>query len=766
MNLDEAFIRQVQNSKSKLKIDESNLDIFFRIIKGEKVNLCVSNLFDIFKLSTYFKSNDILELLDNTLLKVSNIGDICYILLNKPISKEEEKYLLKFLKIGKMGEKLSNQIDEFIKDCHFIDFPTSSIFQILLGCTKKGLINHDHLYRKILTSISENLCLLPFIDAFELVDEEKQELFSAIQSIEKKCENQEKIRNEINQESSENKPENDEILKLQKANEKYLKERQEREEIMKNLKQENEKLKKQLLKENSNNVQEQSENSNDVILKLQKIIEKQNRKFSKKLQEKEEMINKMKEENDDLKNQIANINHHDNSGNNIESNDEISNLHKIIENLKKEQNERDEIINKLKEDNDNLIKQSKQEKLEPNSSFQFDENEIADLYNLCTKYKSDLEKEQKKSEEKDETIQTLEENKEKYKEAFIKEKEKNDFNTKLISDLTKENEQLKKQTNENIIDKEQPPINAIIGRKDKYHPPTSPKELKRIETFKENESIVENGFYTYKDKITHKNVTKFIKKDLDKSISQTEIISSTTQLKIDAKSLSKHEKLSIFQRIDVWEATTFYEAIYMKKKVSNKVCVLNFASSTQPGGGVLNGRNAQEETLSRQSFLYFSLNSKREFYEHNKKFYDPFGTDYMIYSPNVMIIRDDNDELIEPVKVSIISAVAVNYSEIKQKYKKGEKDQAVYDKMKNRCRRILKLCLLKGNDIIILGAFGCGVFQNSPKMISEIFKELLVDESIGINFKKIIFAIKTKPGTSNETFQIFKNTLSLPTKKF
>ena len=233
---------------------------------------------------------------------------------------------------------------------------------------------------------------------------------------------------------------------------------------------------------------------------------------------------------------------------------------------------------------------------------------------------------------------------------------------------------------------------------------------------------------------------------------------------MEVKSLSKHEKLALFQRIDVWEATTFYEAIYMKKKVSNKVCVLNFASSTQPGGGVLNGRNAQEEALSRQSTLYFSLVTQKGFYEHNKKFYDPFGTDYMIYSPNVIIIRDDNDELIEPIKVSVISAVAVNYSEIKQTYKKGEKDQVVYDKMKNRCRRILKLCLLKGNDVIILGAFGCGVFQNSPKMVSSIFKELLVDESIGIYFKKVIFAIKTKPGSSNEMFQIFKNTLSAPIK--
>lgn len=338
----------------------------------------------------------------------------------------------------------------------------------------------------------------------------------------------------------------------------------------------------------------------------------------------------------------------------------------------------------------------------------------------------------------------------------------NDLTTKIKSLETenaklKKNEQIKqsletaKFENHNQTEK----VQKSIGSTDHLDNPPhlSPINKKRIQIFNENKAIVAKGSYqpNYSKPID-------IKQDLDYSIQHTRTILSDHQLTLEPtkKRFGKAEQASIYDKIEVTRETTFAAAIRMKKDYSKKVCVLNFASATKPGGGVLNGRNAQEESLARQSTLYFSLVEQKEFYEHNKNDYSPFGNDDMIYSPNVLIIRDDNDVLIKPIKVSVISPVAVNCSEINQT---KNQSQNVFDIMKKRCRRILDICVDKGNDVIVLGAFGCGVFENSPKMISQIFKEILIDDFYGMNFKRIIFAIKTKPNQSNEMIDAFENAL-------
>src|SRR5262249_17412335 len=82
------------------------------------------------------------------------------------------------------------------------------------------------------------------------------------------------------------------------------------------------------------------------------------------------------------------------------------------------------------------------------------------------------------------------------------------------------------------------------------------------------------------------------------------------------------------------------------------VLCLNFASGKNPGGGFLNGSQAQEESLARATGLYPCLTPMRAMYDANRQFDSCLYTDHMIYSPRVPVFRDDDDALLsEPYAV-------------------------------------------------------------------------------------------------------------------
>ncbi len=99
----------------------------------------------------------------------------------------------------------------------------------------------------------------------------------------------------------------------------------------------------------------------------------------------------------------------------------------------------------------------------------------------------------------------------------------------------------------------------------------------------------------------------------------------------------------------------------LRDEPSARVLALNFASAKNPGGGFLNGSQAQEESLARASGLYACINPLQHMYEANRRFPSCLYTDHMIYSPDVPVFRDDDDVLLEePDPVSFITAPAVN----------------------------------------------------------------------------------------------------------
>ena len=186
------------------------------------------------------------------------------------------------------------------------------------------------------------------------------------------------------------------------------------------------------------------------------------------------------------------------------------------------------------------------------------------------------------------------------------------------------------------------------------------------------------------------------------------------------------------------------------------ILVLNFANAVHPGGGVRNGACAQEEDLCRKSSLLFSLESMqaRRFYNYNWKLMSNLGSDAVIITPRVEIIRDDDNELLEEsVVAAVMTCAAPNVSEGLAGMTQEEYEELIY----RRIMRMLLVAASRGYKNLVLGAWGCGAFGNDSKTMSDLFKKA-ARETDGI-FETMEFAIirnDDHPQNYNEFSRNFK----------
>ncbi|GAA3775374.1 TIGR02452 family protein [Streptomyces chiangmaiensis] len=185
----------------------------------------------------------------------------------------------------------------------------------------------------------------------------------------------------------------------------------------------------------------------------------------------------------------------------------------------------------------------------------------------------------------------------------------------------------------------------------------------------------------------------------------------------------------------------------------DSVAVLNFASARNPGGGFLNGAQAQEEALCRSSALYSCLREVKEFYDHHRAHRDPFYTDRVIHSPGVPVFRDDRGRLLdEPYSAGFLTAAAPNAGVVLRRApeRAGELPRA----LAARAERVLETAVACGYRRLVLGAWGCGVFRNDPAQVAGAFRELLVGGRFEGYFGEVVFAVldRTPDATTRAAF--------------
>lgn len=178
-------------------------------------------------------------------------------------------------------------------------------------------------------------------------------------------------------------------------------------------------------------------------------------------------------------------------------------------------------------------------------------------------------------------------------------------------------------------------------------------------------------------------------------------------------------------------------------ELSNKgfnTAFLNPANAQIPGGGYKAGAAAMEEDICRRSALPLCLDSEHG--QQMQNFY-PFGDpNQIIYSPLVPIFRYGREHnyalLEEPRNISIVTSAAENLNP-QHRTTFPTKGQFL-EKTRVKIYKQLLVAAKQGHDAIVLTAFGCGAFCNSPKEIAAIYQDTIEKYFNGV-FKKIVFAV-------------------------
>jgi uncharacterized protein (TIGR02452 family) len=185
-------------------------------------------------------------------------------------------------------------------------------------------------------------------------------------------------------------------------------------------------------------------------------------------------------------------------------------------------------------------------------------------------------------------------------------------------------------------------------------------------------------------------------------------------------------------RVEVTGESTLIAA----RRLGGDVAALNFASARSPGGGFLNGAQAQEESLARASALYPCLRAAGEFYAYHRAHTELTYTDRVIYSPAVPVFRDDKGTLLtEAYPVTFLTSAAPNLGAIRRSQPHLAADVPAI--LRRRAVRVLAVAAAHGHRRIVLGAWGCGVFANDPATVAEAFRLALEQQPMD----EVVFAV-------------------------
>lgn len=248
----------------------------------------------------------------------------------------------------------------------------------------------------------------------------------------------------------------------------------------------------------------------------------------------------------------------------------------------------------------------------------------------------------------------------------------------------------------------------------------------------------------YKEVLAHPHFGPIVKSGIEQTVFLTRYKEN------EEKKQDNYHEISIeFCNQDSIDTALFV----IKKGKFNSICVMNLASEFCPGGGYKNSSGfAQEESLMSRTTYWLNLGSL----ERIKSLYPIQQHSWVIYSPNVLYMRDNQMNLLDWKECQLLNFIAVAGIR-KPILMNNQLNKSDTRKLQDRIRLVIKIIDEKKHDCAIFGALGTGAFHGPVKHIAEIFAKVIKEEKC-IYLKHISFAILDNTNNNiNNKIDLFRN---------
>ena len=224
---------------------------------------------------------------------------------------------------------------------------------------------------------------------------------------------------------------------------------------------------------------------------------------------------------------------------------------------------------------------------------------------------------------------------------------------------------------------------------------------------------------------------------LVRGVFASDIEAAVTSAKIyedgDGRELELGEpRFEATQAVVVWEPLA--RAI---ERATGKVCVLDPANFTRPGGNYLGGGWSPEEQICAESNLFPVLEELKAVYHDANRQATRGGlnSDRAVYLTDIVFTTAGVTK-----KRDVLVMAPVN----RRFALENHRSEAECDMdLANRVEAIMRIAAANEVDTLVLHAFGCGFFENDPKVVAELFKGW-VDANPG-QIERVVFAIAGGP---------------------